>query len=64
MSNTPPDKPPLTAQVSVSPAALRAARRLDQLAAEPGVYRLLWVVDPAGNRYLVVESTSKLEKVS
>jgi hypothetical protein len=48
----------------VSTAALKAARRLDQLATEPGVYRLLWVVDEAGNRYLVLEGTFKLEKVS
>jgi hypothetical protein len=49
--------------LSVSTAALKAARRLDQLAARPGVYRLLWVIDESGNRYLV-ESAAKLEKVS
>ena len=33
-------------------------------AATPGVYRLWWVIDEAGNRYLVLESAMKLEKVS
>ena len=62
MSSGAPEKKAPT--LSVSAAALKAARRLDQLAAQTGVYRLLWVIDESGNRYLVLESTLKLEKVS
>lgn len=58
----PAEKSP--APPSVTEAALKAARRLDQLASRPGLYRVLWVVDADGNRYLVVEESLKLEKLS
>jgi hypothetical protein len=42
-----------------------APRQMSQIrAAQPGVYQLLWVIDEASNRYLVLESAVKLQESS